>query len=69
MGFLENFIKEIRKFGLTKAAKLSNISFRTIRGWCSGKRIPTLDRVIQVADAMGLELLLFEKEDNDDQPR
>ena len=62
MKILDEFIAEIRRFGVKKVARLSNISYQTIYNWTQGRAIPTLTNAQQVADAMGLEFLLFDKE-------
>lgn len=62
MKILDEFIKEVRKFGQKKAAKLSGVSYYTITNWCQGITTPSLVNAQKVADAMGLEFLLFEKE-------
>jgi DNA-binding phage protein len=59
---LEDFLQEIRKFGLTKVSRLSGVSIRTIGQWLYSDVMPTLDNAVKVADAMGLEFLLFDKE-------
>lgn len=62
MKVLNEFIEEIRKFGQAKASRLSGIDRKTIMRWCNHKNIPTLGKAQKVANAMGLEFLLFEKE-------
>ena len=62
MKILDEFIAEIRKFGVKKVSRLSNISHATIYNWTQGRAIPTLFMAAIVADAMGLEFLIFEKE-------
>lgn len=57
-----DFIAEIKKFGISKASRLSGVTVGTIWEWTAGKRIPTLVNAAKVADAMGLEFLLFDKE-------
>ena len=63
MKVLNEFIEEIKNFGQSKVSKLAKIDRKTIYRWCAGKTIPTLDNAQKVADVMGLEFLLFEKED------
>ena len=58
---LEDFILEIKKFGAKKVARRSGVSFNTISQWLYYGRIPTLVNAQKVANAMGLEFLLFEK--------
>ena len=62
MKILEEFIAEIKKFGITKAACLSGINACTISKWVHGKVHPTLINAQKVANAMGLEFLIFEQE-------
>lgn len=62
MKIVEEFIKEVRKFGQKKASRLSGVHHRTIAGWCKDGRIPNLVNAQKVALAIGLEFLLFEKE-------
>lgn len=59
---LDVFIDEIRKFGAYRAAKKAGIPKDTVYCWIYGKAIPTMTNAIKVADAMGLEFLLFDKE-------
>lgn len=59
---LDEFIREIKKFGISKVEKLSGINRNTISSWIRKKYIPTMDNAQKVANAMGLEFLLFEKE-------
>ena len=61
MEILNEFIAEIKRFGITKAAELSGVSYKTIWDWVSRHTIPTLVKAQQVADAMGLEFLIFDK--------
>lgn len=60
MKILDEFISEIKKFGVKKVAKLSGVSVHTIYGWTRGRLIPSLTNAQNVANAMGLEFLLFE---------
>lgn len=62
MNILEEFICEIKKFGIKKVARLSGVPASTIYTWTRGRYAPTLPKAQQVADAMGLEFLLFDKE-------
>ena len=59
---LNDFLTEIKRFGARKAAKKSGVGYTTILNWINGKFCPTLDNAQKVADAMGLEFLLFDKE-------
>lgn len=61
MKILDEFIAEIRKFGMAKAARIAGIPKCTVYDWVYGLSIPTMTNAIKVADAMGLEFLLFEK--------
>lgn len=61
MKILDEFIAEIKKFGVTKASKISGVPRDTIFGWTHGKSIPTLTNAQRVANAVGLEFLLFDK--------
>ena len=62
MKILDEFIKEVKKFGQTKASELSGVNLKTITNWCQGITTPTLVKAQKVADVMGLEFLLFDKE-------
>lgn len=59
---LDDLIYEIKKFGIKKLADLSGVARSTITKWCSREVIPTLINAEKVANIMGLEFLLFEKE-------
>lgn len=59
---LDVFIEELRKFGIAKAARIAGLPKATVYDWVYGLSIPTMTNAIKVADAMGLEFLLFEKE-------
>lgn len=63
MNVVEEFYKEIRKFGVRRAALLSNVSANTISSWLKGKRNPTLQNAQKVANVMKLEFLLFDMEE------
>ncbi len=62
MKILEEFIAELKKFGIKKAAALCDIPAGTIYQWTAGNRIPTLVNAQKVANAMGLEFLIFNME-------
>ena len=62
MKIFEEFLAEIRKFGGLKVSRLSKVPQQTIYNWTQGRSIPNIVVAQQVADAMGLEFLLFEKE-------
>lgn len=59
---LNELIDEIRKRGAYEVSKKSGIPKSTIESWIYGKAIPSLTKAEQVADAMDLEILLFDKE-------
>jgi DNA-binding phage protein len=61
MKILDDFISEIKKFGVHKVAKISGVPAWTIYEWTRGKHIPTLVNAQKVANAMGLEFLIFDK--------
>lgn len=61
MKILDEFIGEIRNFGVKKASRLSGISYETIYHWTQRKAIPTLINAQKVANVMGLEFLIFDK--------
>lgn len=63
MKILDEFIAEIRKFGVRKVSRLSGVSEVTIYNWTQKRIIPTLTNAQKVANAMGLEFLLFDLED------
>ena len=62
MKILDEFIEEIKKFGVSNAAMLSGVSQPALWKWIEGKTIPTLVNAQKVANAMGLEFLLFDME-------
>ena len=59
---MAEFIFEIKKFGIAKVSKLSGVARTTLTKWCAGEIVPTFVNAQKVANAMGLEFLLFEKE-------
>ena len=61
MDILNEFLNDINKFGVSKVARLSGVSSKTIYNWIYKITTPTLVKAQQVADAMGLEFLLFDK--------
>ena len=65
MRIIKEFYTEIRKYGIRKAARDSGVPLQTIRSWIYGKSVPSLSKAQKVADAMGLEFLLFEKLQDD----
>lgn len=62
MNILDEFIAEIKKFGIARAAELSGLSLDTLYRWTGKKTIPSLANAQKVADVMGLEFLIFDKE-------
>lgn len=60
---LDEFIFEIKKFGMKKVAIKSGVSLNTIYKWCNKKRMPSLEKAQKVANAMHLEFLIFDMED------
>lgn len=62
VNLLSEFILEIKKFGIAKVSTLSGIARTTLTKWCRGEIVPTFVNAQKVANAMGLEFLLFEKE-------
>ena len=60
MKILKDFVKEIRKFGIRKASILSGVSYETIYNWTFRGKSPLLTTAQKVANAMGLEFLLFD---------
>lgn len=62
MKILDEFILEIKKFGMFKLSRTAKIPYTTIYQWCNKQKIPTLVNAQKAADAMGLEFLIFEKE-------
>lgn len=67
MKILEEFIAEIRKFGVRKVSRLSGVSEVTIYNWTQKRIIPTLTNAQKVANAMGLEFLIFDKLDDENE--
>lgn len=59
---LDEFIDEIKRFGIMRASMRSGVSYKTIYNWVTGLRMPTLPKAQQVANAMRLEFLLVDKE-------
>jgi len=58
----QEFLKEIKKFGIYKVANKSGVSVSTIKSWVYFNVTPSLINAQKVADAMGLEFLIFDKE-------
>lgn len=61
MKILDEFIAEIKKFGMFKLSQKSGVSYTAIYQWVNKQKIPTLINAQKCADAMGLEFLLFDK--------
>jgi DNA-binding phage protein len=59
---LIDFLSEISKFGAKRAARKSGVAYTTILNWLHYKAMPTLDNAQKVANAIGMEFLLFDKE-------
>lgn len=61
MDILNEFLTEVKKFGVSKVARISGVCKHTIFNWIYGTTTPTLTKAQQVANAMGLEFLIFDK--------
>ena len=61
MKLLYELNAEMKKFGIQRLAKVSGFSQNTLYNWTSGKSVPTITNAQKVANAMGLEFLIFEK--------
>lgn len=61
MNAYEMFLDEIRKRNVNIISEKSGVSINTIYGWTSGMTTPKLTTAMKVADAMGMEFLLFDK--------
>ena len=66
MKVLDEFIEEIKKFGVVRLAKKAGLNQPTISSWCCKKTTPSLVNAQKAANAMGLEFLLFEMEETDE---
>lgn len=62
---LDEFIAEIKKYGVTRAAYASGISQATLWKWVGKQAVPTLVNAQVVANAIGFEFLLFDKLEDD----
>lgn len=62
MKILDEFIEELKKHKQIELSKKSGVTQLQISRWKRGLSIPTLVNAQKVADAMGLEFLLFDKE-------
>lgn len=67
MKILDEFIAEIKKFGMFKCSQKSGVSYTAIYQWVNKKKIPTLVKAQRVANAMGLEFLIFDKLDDENE--
>ena len=66
MKILDDFISEVKKFGVKRVAKISNVPAVTIYNWIEKGSIPSLVNAQRVANAMGMEFLLFDKLDDEE---
>lgn len=62
---LDELLKEIRLRGSLEVSRKSGIAKNTIESYLYGKAIPSLVKAEKLADAMGLELLMFDKLEDD----
>lgn len=62
MDILDKFLDEIRRFGVYDLSDMTGIAVSTIYTWINKHSIPSLINAQKCANAMGLELLLFDKE-------
>lgn len=58
---LDDFLNEIKKVGAAKVARLSGFSATIIYDWIHKRKTPTLLNAQKVANAMGLEFLIFDQ--------
>jgi transcriptional regulator with XRE-family HTH domain len=63
MKLLYAFLAEIKKVGMAKVARMSGYSINTIQSWVYGRSVPSLLNAQKVANAIGMEFLLFDKVD------
>ena len=61
MKVLYALIEEMRRYGIRKISKKTGINEYTLYNWSSGKSVPTITTAQKVANAMGMELFLFAK--------
>ena len=61
MKIIKEFLSEVKKFGIIQASRVSGVPVSTINGWIYKGRAPSFENAVKVADAMGLEFLLFDK--------
>ncbi len=57
----KKFIDLIIKKGIKETSDLSGVSQSTIEKWVYGKATPTIDLAEKVLDALGQEMLIFDK--------
>lgn len=62
MKLIEDFLTEVKKHDIYVLARDSGVSRITIANWIYKRNCPTLIKAQAVADAMGMEFLLFDKE-------
>ena len=62
MNILDDFLKEVKAFGVMKLSRKTGISCMTMYNWLHGRFLPSLEAIVKCLDAMGLELLIFDKE-------
>ena len=66
MKILDEFVAEIKKFGMFELSKKSGVSYTAIYQWVHKQKVPTIINAQRCAHAMGLEFLLFDKLDEED---
>lgn len=59
MKILYQLNEEIKKRGVRNVAKKAGVSEFTLNNWLYGKSVPTISTAQKVANAMGMELFLF----------
>lgn len=59
---LDDFINEISKHSGMELSKKSGVNANTIYAWRNRKSVPSLEAAQIVANAIGMEFLLFNKE-------
>jgi hypothetical protein len=62
MDILDKLLDEIKRFGVYNLSDATDIAVSTIYTWINKHSIPSLINAQKCANAMGLELLLFDKE-------
>lgn len=58
---LDDFLEELKKFGVRKAARIVGIHEQTLYAWTQKRQEPRFTAAQKVANAIGLEFLLFDK--------